>query len=85
MRRTFIGQKATIIFQQFVLADSSLRDERLPKGTRFASESLDADTSSGSVWQTDTLPCLFLSEKDPFHVFLAFAVMAIMVSNGGGF
>src|SRR5438309_1945399 len=29
--------------------NSSLRDERLPKGPRFASESLDADTGSGSV------------------------------------
>src|SRR5215470_15838489 len=28
--------------------NSSLRDERLPKGPRFASESLDADTGSGS-------------------------------------
>jgi hypothetical protein len=26
------------------------RDERLPKGPRFASESLDADTASGSVF-----------------------------------
>jgi 4-amino-4-deoxy-L-arabinose transferase-like glycosyltransferase len=29
--------------------NSSLRDERLPEGPRFASESLDADTHSGSV------------------------------------
>ena len=29
--------------------NSSRRDERLPKGPRFASESLDADTASGSV------------------------------------
>jgi hypothetical protein len=34
---------------------SSLRDERLPKGPRFASESLDADTGSGTVFQTDPL------------------------------
>jgi hypothetical protein len=32
------------------------RDERLPKGPRFASESLDADTVSGPVFQTDPLP-----------------------------
>jgi len=31
--------------------NSSLRDERLPKGPRFASESLDADTRSGSVFK----------------------------------
>ena len=30
------------------IPDSSLRDERLPKGPRFASESLHADTGSGS-------------------------------------
>src|SRR5262245_8346577 len=34
---------------------SSLRDERLPKGPRFASESLDADTASGSGFQTEPL------------------------------
>ncbi len=33
--------------------NSSLRDERLPKGPRFASESLDADTGAGSVLQTE--------------------------------
>ncbi len=33
--------------------NSSLRDERLPKGPRFASESLDADTVVGSVLQTE--------------------------------
>jgi hypothetical protein len=33
--------------------DSSLRDERLPKGPRFACESLDADTGIGSVLQTE--------------------------------
>jgi hypothetical protein len=33
--------------------NSSLRDERLPKGPRFASESLDADTVVGSVFQTE--------------------------------
>src|SRR5882724_2934409 len=32
---------------------SSLRDERLPKGPRFASEPLDADTVVGSVLQTE--------------------------------
>jgi hypothetical protein len=32
---------------------SSLRDERLPKGPRFASEPLDADTGVGSVLQTE--------------------------------
>ena len=32
--------------------NSSLRDERLPKGPRFASEPLDADTGVGSVFQT---------------------------------
>jgi|ERR1041385_130274 hypothetical protein len=31
--------------------NSSLRDDRLPKGPRSASESLDADTGSGSVFQ----------------------------------
>jgi hypothetical protein len=34
-------------------AISSLRDERLPKDPRFASESLDADTAVGSVLQTE--------------------------------
>jgi len=34
--------------------NSSLRDERLPKGPRFASESLDADTVVGSVLRTET-------------------------------
>jgi len=29
---------------------SSLRDERLPKGPRFACESLDADTANGSAF-----------------------------------
>jgi hypothetical protein len=33
---------------------SSLRDERLPKGPRFASEPLDADTGAGSVLRTET-------------------------------
>ena len=33
--------------------NSSLRDERLPKGPRFASESLDADTVVGAVLQTE--------------------------------
>src|ERR1700731_1333988 len=33
--------------------NSSLRDERLPKGPRFASESLDADTVVESVLQTE--------------------------------
>jgi hypothetical protein len=33
--------------------NSSLRDERLPKGPRFACESLDADTVVGSVLQTE--------------------------------
>jgi hypothetical protein len=32
---------------------SSLRNERLPKGPRFASEPLDADTGAGSVLQTE--------------------------------
>src|SRR5689334_4561718 len=35
---------------------SSLRDERLPKGPRFASESLDADTGGAAVFQTAPLP-----------------------------
>jgi hypothetical protein len=34
--------------------NSSLRDERLPKDARFASESLDADTGVGSVLQAET-------------------------------
>ena len=34
---------------------SSLRDERLPKGPQFASESLDADTASRTVLRTDQL------------------------------
>ena len=33
--------------------NSSLRDERLPKGPRFANEPLDADTGVGSVFQTE--------------------------------
>jgi hypothetical protein len=33
--------------------NSSLRDERLPKGPRFASEALDADTVVGSVLRTE--------------------------------
>ena len=33
-----------------VLGYPGWRDERLPKGPRFASESLDADTASGSVF-----------------------------------
>jgi hypothetical protein len=36
--------------------NSSLRDERLPKGPRFASESLDPDTVVGSVLQTEPTP-----------------------------
>src|SRR6476619_6229978 len=35
---------------QFGVSIHRLRDERLPKGPRFASESLDADTASGSVF-----------------------------------
>jgi hypothetical protein len=35
--------------------NSSLRDERLPKDPRIASESLDADAGRGSVFQTDPL------------------------------
>jgi len=31
------------------------------------------------------LTCLFLSEKDPFHVFLTFAVVAIMGLKRRGF
>ena len=38
------------VLVQFRANISSLRDERLPKGPRFASESLDADTASGSVF-----------------------------------
>src|SRR5262245_20233729 len=34
---------------------------------------------------SDQSPCLFLSEKNPLHVFLAFAVIAIMVSKRRGF
>ena len=41
---------------QFGAKISLLRNERLPKGPRFASESLDADTASGPVFQTDPLP-----------------------------
>src|SRR5450432_4788042 len=37
---------------------SSLRDERLPKGTRFARESLDADTATGPAFQAGPLPQL---------------------------
>jgi hypothetical protein len=37
------------VFEALCGLDSSLRDERLPEGPRFASESLDADTRSGSV------------------------------------
>src|SRR5690349_20214918 len=37
-------------------APPRLRDERLPKGPRSASESLDADTGNGSVFQTAPLP-----------------------------
>jgi len=36
---------------QFGANISSLRDKRLPKGPRFASESLDADTASGPVFK----------------------------------
>jgi hypothetical protein len=38
--------------------NSSLRDERLPKGPRFACESLDADTGVGSVLQTESYAVL---------------------------
>jgi hypothetical protein len=33
--------------------NSSLRDERLPKGPRFAGDSLDADTGAGSVLRSE--------------------------------
>jgi len=39
-------------------------DERLPKGPRFASESLDADTGSGAVFQTAPLPKKHFSYTD---------------------
>ena len=44
--------------------NSSLRDERLPKGPRFACESLDADTASGSGFQTEPLPLLEFFFRD---------------------
>jgi hypothetical protein len=40
----------TLVVGHFESLISSLRDERLPKGPRFAHESLDADTGSGSVF-----------------------------------
>jgi 4-amino-4-deoxy-L-arabinose transferase-like glycosyltransferase len=45
VRRVKLGR----VFEALWGLDSSLRDERLPEGPRFASESLDADTRSGSV------------------------------------
>jgi hypothetical protein len=44
------------VLVQFGANISLLRNERLPKGPRFASESLDADTASGPVFQTGPLP-----------------------------
>jgi len=44
---------------------SSFGDERLPKGTRFASESLDADTGSGSASKADPR----LDSRQPKRVF----------------
>src|SRR5262245_48834826 len=46
------------------------RDERLPEGPRFASESLDADTASGSVFQTDPLPITRFSLSRIIKVYL---------------
>jgi hypothetical protein len=45
VRRVKLGR----VFEALWGLDSSLRDERLPGGPRFASESLDADTRSGLV------------------------------------
>jgi hypothetical protein len=45
--------RATMPHEPVQVHISSLRDERLPKGPRFASESLDADTGAGSVFQTE--------------------------------
>jgi hypothetical protein len=44
---------ATVSHAHAEVHNSSLRDERLPKGPRFASGSLDADTVVGSVLQTE--------------------------------
>jgi hypothetical protein len=43
------GAKARVVVQ-FEVSIHRLRDERLPKGPQFASESLDADTASVSVF-----------------------------------
>jgi hypothetical protein len=45
--------RAAVPHEHAEVHNSSLRDERLPKGPRFASESLDADTVVGSVLQTE--------------------------------
>jgi len=39
-----------MVVVQLAVSIHRLRDEHLPKGPRFASESLDADTASGSVF-----------------------------------
>ena len=47
-----------VLSQGFSTDISSLRDERLPKGTRFAREPLDADTTTGPAFQAGPLPQL---------------------------
>jgi hypothetical protein len=48
-----LALSGTAVPQDAEVHISSLRDERLPKGPRFASEPLDADTGAGSVFQTE--------------------------------
>ena len=58
MARNIGKQPWFVVVVQFGGNISLLRNERLPKGPRFASESLDADTASGPVFPTDPLPGL---------------------------
>ena len=52
-RRPAQGHAGAGAVQDGQVHNSSLRDERLPKGPRFASEALDAVTAAGSVFQTE--------------------------------
>jgi len=61
-----LGQELELDSNRGTTADpvtyiSSLRDERLPKGTRFAREPLDADTTTGPAFQAGPLLQLNLS------------------------
>jgi hypothetical protein len=47
------AQTTVVPHEHSEVHNSSLRDERLPKGPGFAKEPLDADTGVGSVFQTE--------------------------------